>query len=463
MDGIRNWSILLISMMQRAAAPIVTAATFYLIAMAYGAYFSPQHVVLALLAMMLVAIFITDDSPDQARVRIFISHVGTIIVGWGTVVACLLLIGYATKQSAYYSRLTLFTWFIVNPFMILLAQWVLQEIMVRVLDITHRRRKVVIAGVTGVSNKLAESIATDKYLGMKFDGFFEDRSPDRFGELKHGKLLGGLKDLGQYVRSHGIDVIYIALPIRHMTRTQVLMDDLQDTTASVYFVPDIFVFDLIQSRVDDIHGIPVLALLETPFYGYNGAMKQVFDLFAASMILLLISPLMLVIAAAVKLTSPGPVIFKQRRYGLAGEEIVVYKFRTMTVEEDGDHIRQAKKDDERFTRIGAWLRKHSLDELPQFINVMQGRMSVVGPRPHAVAHNEMYRKLIKGYMIRHKVMPGITGWAQVNGCRGETREVSEMQDRIELDLEYLRTWSIALDIKIIFRTLGVLTNDTEAH
>jgi putative colanic acid biosynthesis UDP-glucose lipid carrier transferase len=157
------------------------------------------------------------------------------------------------------------------------------------------------------------------------------------------------------------------------------------------------------------------------------------------------------------------VIFKQRRYGLAGEEIVVYKFRTMTVEEDGDHIRQAEKDDDRFTRIGAWLRKRSLDELPQFINVLQGRMSVVGPRPHAVAHNEMYRKLIKGYMIRHKVMPGITGWAQVNGCRGETREVSEMQDRIELDLEYLRTWSIALDIKIIFRTLGVLANDTEAH
>jgi putative colanic acid biosynthesis UDP-glucose lipid carrier transferase len=203
--------------------------------------------------------------------------------------------------------------------------------------------------------------------------------------------------------------------------------------------------------------------LETPFHGYNGLLKRLFDLFVATMILLLISPLLIVISVAVKMSSPGPVIFKQRRYGLAGEKITVYKFRTMTVTEDGAVVRQATRDDARFTRIGQWLRKRSLDELPQFLNVIQGRMSIVGPRPHAVAHNELYRKLIKGYMLRHKVLPGITGWAQVNGCRGETSEVDQMRDRIRFDLEYLRHWSLWFDFKIILRTAGLVINDDKAH
>jgi putative colanic acid biosynthesis UDP-glucose lipid carrier transferase len=298
---------------------------------------------------------------------------------------------------------------------------------------------------------------------MTFLGYFEDRSPDRFGELKNGQLLGTLSDLTEYSNRNGVDVIYISLPIKHLIRTQVLMEQLHDTTASVYYVPDIFVFDLIQSRVDDIHGIPVLALLETPFYGYNGLLKRLFDLFVATMILILISPLLFWISVLVKTSSPGPVIFKQRRYGLAGEQITVYKFRTMTVTEDGDEIRQATKDDDRITPIGRWLRKRSLDELPQFLNVLQGRMSIVGPRPHAVAHNELYRKLIKGYMLRHKVLPGITGWAQVNGCRGETAEVDQMRDRIRFDLEYLRHWSLWFDFKIILRTAGLVINDDKAH
>ena len=182
-----------------------------------------------------------------------------------------------------------------------------------------------------------------------------------------------------------------------------------------------------------------------------------------TIILILISPIWLAIMAAVKFSSPGPVIFKQRRYGLSGEEITVYKFRTMTVLEDGDEIRQATVDDDRFTPIGRFLRRRSLDELPQFINVLQGRMSIVGPRPHAVSHNEQYRKLIKGYMIRHKVLPGITGWAQVNGCRGETPKVEQMQKRIKFDLEYLRHWSLWFDFKIVLRTIGVVVKDDNAH
>jgi putative colanic acid biosynthesis UDP-glucose lipid carrier transferase len=205
-------------------------------------------------------------------------------------------------------------------------------------------------------------------------------------------------------------------------------------------------------------------MCETPFYGYRGVTKRLTDIVLSAVILLLLLPLLAVIALLVKLTSPGPVIFVQRRYGLDGREIAVYKFRTMTVTEDGAEIRQALKTDSRVTRIGGILRRSSLDELPQLINVLQGRMSLVGPRPHAVAHNEEYRKLIKGYMVRHKVLPGITGLAQVNGCRGETSQLEEMEARVNYDLDYLRGWTPMLDIKIILMTVvKMIFRDDKAY
>lgn len=464
MGGFRGLSVVFLKLVQHAAAPIATGVLLYLLCMAYGIGFSSHYSTLTLLSMMLVAIFVKNGLPGNQRLSLFSIHVGSIVTGWILVIGVLLLVGYATKTSAIFSRVTVFAWFLLNPVAILLAQWALQELLVHLVESGGNRRRVVIAGVNGVSKHLARNIFSDDRLGMQLLGFFEDRNPTRFGGLEHGELLGKLAELPEYVKTHGIDTIYIALPIGHLRSTNQLLDQLQDTTASVYFVPDISVFDLIQARIDAIHDVPVLALLESPFYGYNGALKRVFDLICATLILLVIWPIMLAIAIGVKLSSPGPVLFKQRRYGLAGNEIVVYKFRTMTVTEDNsEHIEQAKEDDERFTRIGAFLRKHSLDELPQFINVLQGRMSIVGPRPHAVAHNELYRKLVKGYMIRHKVLPGITGWAQVNGCRGETREVSQMENRVQLDLEYLRKWSLGMDIKIILRTAGLVVNDDEAH
>jgi putative colanic acid biosynthesis UDP-glucose lipid carrier transferase len=199
-----------------------------------------------------------------------------------------------------------------------------------------------------------------------------------------------------------------------------------------------------------------MAICESPFTGIDSLFKRLTDILTSLLILILCTPLILAISIGIKLTSPGQILFKQRRYGLDGKEINVYKFRTMTVCEDGMELTQAKKEDSRVTRLGSFLRKTSLDELPQFFNVLKGDMSIVGPRPHAVAHNEMYRKLIKGYMIRHKVKPGITGWAQVNGLRGETETLDKMQARIEYDIDYLRYWSLRQDIYIIFRTIWVL-------
>jgi putative colanic acid biosysnthesis UDP-glucose lipid carrier transferase len=207
----------------------------------------------------------------------------------------------------------------------------------------------------------------------------------------------------------------------------------------------------------------VVGLCETPFTGINAIGKRISDVVLSLAILALTAPLMLAIAVGVKLSSPGPVLFVQRRNGLDGSEIFVYKFRTMRVMENGSVVRQATRSDERVTPLGRLLRRTSMDEMPQFINVLQGRMSIVGPRPHAVVHNELYRRQIKGYMVRHKARPGITGWAQINGYRGETDSVGKMKERAALDLEYLRNWSLGLDLTIMWRTLRLIVHDTKAY
>jgi putative colanic acid biosynthesis UDP-glucose lipid carrier transferase len=287
-------------------------------------------------------------------------------------------------------------------------------------------------------------------------GFFEDREPDRLNNKNGYPILGKLADIADYVKQHRINVIYLSLPMVSQPRIIKLLDELQDTTASIYILPDIFLTDLIQGRMGQVEGIPVMAICESPFTGINSLIKRFTDIVLSLIVLTILSPLLIIISIGVKLSSPGPVIFKQRRYGLDGKEIDVYKFRSMKISDESENVVQAKRKDSRITRFGAFLRKTSLDEVPQFINVLQGSMSIVGPRPHAVVHNEMYRKLIKGYMIRHKVRPGVTGWAQVNGLRGETETIEKMQARIEHDIDYLRYWSPRLDIYIILRTLWVI-------
>ena len=242
-----------------------------------------------------------------------------------------------------------------------------------------------------------------------------------------------------------------------------MLDLLGDTTASVYVVPDFFVFQLLHSRWTDILGLPVVSVFENPFYGIDGVAKRISDLCFGSVLLALAAVPMAVIAAAIKLTSPGPVFFRQRRYGLDGREIRVWKFRTMCVCEDGPQAVQAKRNDPRVTRLGAVLRRTSLDELPQLFNVLEGSMSLVGPRPHPNALNNEFRQQIEGYMLRHKVKPGITGLAQVNGWRGETDSPEKMQKRIEFDHRYIREWSLWMDVKILLQTVLVVFSRKNAY
>jgi putative colanic acid biosynthesis UDP-glucose lipid carrier transferase len=267
----------------------------------------------------------------------------------------------------------------------------------------------------------------------------------------------------EFIAKHGINIVYITLPMTRHPRILELLEILKDSTVSIYFVPDLFVFDLIQARVHMLNGYPVVAVRESPFFGVRSLIKRLSDIVISSVILLLIWPVLLLVALGVKLMSPGPIIFKQRRYGLDGKEILVYKFRSMTVTEDGDKTyKQVTKNDPRVPPFGHFMRKTSLDELPQFFNVLEGSMSIVGPRPHAVAVNEQYRRLIPGYMVRHKVKPGITGWAQVNGFRGGD-DLDSMRHRIEYDLEYLRHWSLRLDLNIILKTCAIVVADRAAY
>jgi putative colanic acid biosynthesis UDP-glucose lipid carrier transferase len=324
-------------------------------------------------------------------------------------------------------------------------------------------RRAVIVGCTQASMELSKRLALHVELGISVAGFFDDRGSDRLGCSKVAQLLGRFDDVAAFVNHRNIDVIFIAIPPGQVTRMRELVHELGDTTASIYFLPDVSGFDMIQQRASDILGMPVVAMCETPFHGYRGLIKRLMDVTIAIVALVVAAPLLLGIALAVKSSSPGPVLFRQRRYGLDGREIMVYKFRTMMVCENGAKVTQASRNDTRVTPIGKHLRRWSLDELPQLINVLQGTMSVVGPRPHAVAHNEEYRKLIKRYMVRHKVLPGITGLAQVRGCRGETSRVEHMEARVLFDLEYMRRWSPMLDLEIILATAVAVIRTDRAY
>ncbi len=440
----------LLSVVEMSLDAVVLIVSLWAIALIMHGKIASRDILLAIIVFSLAfpgTEHLTETIPGLAR------H---IAVGWGAVSGLLLALGYLTGYLDHFDRDMLVTWWWVALVGMFVAHVLLRLSIPVLLKIRGPPKRAVVVGANEHGIELARRIERDVYAGMTVAGFFDDRRGERVEGLGDYPMLGTIKDLPRYVNEGHVDAIYISLPMISQPRIVSLLDGLHDTTASIYFVPDIFITDLIQGQVDFVQGLPVVAVRETPFRGLNGMLKRASDIVFCVLILALLSPLLLIIALGVKLTSPGPVIFRQRRYGLDGKEIIVYKFRTMTVTEDDAVVRQATRGDARVTPFGAFLRKTWLDELPQFVNVLQGRMSVVGPRPHAVVHNETYRKLIKGYMMRHKVRPGITGWAQVNGLRGETETVEKMKARIEYDLNYLRHWSLQLDSYIIAKTVWIL-------
>jgi putative colanic acid biosynthesis UDP-glucose lipid carrier transferase len=373
---------------------------------------------------------------------------------WAAVVLAMVFMAFLFKVTDSYSRLVMLSWACVVPLALLLDRAVIRYMLHTFRANGRNSRTVAIVGAGALADKVLHALKTEDWMGLRLVGVYDDRAKERLPNIKSTYLIRGkIDDLLRDAKSGKVDYVYIALPMKAERRVVDLVGELADTTVSVYFVPDVFISDLTTARWLSLGGVPVVSVFESPFFGVDGWLKRLEDVVLGTLILAVVAIPMLAIAIGVKLTSPGPVLFRQRRYGLNGRVVEVWKFRTMTVAEDGDTVLQAKEDDPRVTRFGAFLRRTSLDELPQFFNVLAGDLSIVGPRPHAVAHNEQYRRLIHGYMLRHKVKPGITGLAQVNGWRGETDTIDKMRRRVEYDLEYVRYWSLWLDIKIIFLTI----------
>jgi putative colanic acid biosynthesis UDP-glucose lipid carrier transferase len=439
--------------------PVLMVMTLFSLAIYYEGELTSKYVVLCIL---MFAISFPGSWTNSKSLK---SEIFDTFGQWFLVLAVLLVFGYLTRFLDSFPSNVILLWAGVTPFVLLFSHVLANKYLSSNYYIASVKKTAVIVGVNDLSNQLQQRIKNNTENGIDLKGFFDvdsERKPKNFSGINN-QLVGKIEELSEYVKKNNIDIIYIALPPSLHIQIMKLLDDLKDTTASIYFVPNFFLSDLIQARIDEIDGMPIVAMCETPFSGFNGFIKGLSDLILASLILLVASPLFVLLAIGVKLSSPGPIIFKQRRCGLDGTEIIVYKFRSMKVAEEGDVVIQAKLNDKRVTPFGKFIRKTSLDELPQFINVLQGKMSIVGPRPHAISHNEIYRKVIKGYMVRHKVKPGITGWAQVNGYRGETETVASMKARIDYDIAYLKKWSLSLDIKIILKTVVLIFKDAKAY
>ena len=393
------------------------------------------------------------------------TDLGTVLASWFGTIMILSMIAFFTRHGEYFARSSIIGWIILTGAALALGRMLFRIAAEVLVSSGWSQRRCAIAGINPLGLQLFQNAKDNPECGLSIVGFYDDRSKDRWLSVakSESQYLGHLDALVAQAKAGEIDTVFVTLPMRAESRIRWLLDQLADTTASAYIVPDFFVFELLHSRWSSIGGLPAVSVFETPLYGVDGWLKRVFDFTAASIGLILVSPIMFVCALLVKLSSPGPVFFRQKRYGLDGREILVWKFRSMRVCDNGPKVRQATKDDPRITPIGRILRRTSLDELPQLFNVLDGSMSLVGPRPHANGHNEHYRKLIRGYMLRHKVKPGITGLAQVEGYRGETETLDKMQKRIECDHQYIQTWSLWLDIKIMFRTFFVVLKQDNAY
>ncbi|MGA8706222.1 MAG: undecaprenyl-phosphate glucose phosphotransferase [Steroidobacteraceae bacterium] len=445
--------------------PVIVVACLIAALGLFGERLNGPYCLLAVVGFLVASDML--DSADRRPDYSSFAPVGPLkrILGrWSLVVAFLYVLLRASDLSDWIHWRVVATWALLTPMALWAGELLAHKVLFRAGAGSHAEpRKAAILGLTPLGLRLKQRLESDSLLRIAVSGFFDERAPERLPLAGRQWLIGQPTGLAEYVRQEGIRLVYITLPMSPDPRMLELIASLHDSTVSIYFVPDVMSCDLIQARLDVIGGMPVVAVRESPFYGARSIAKRLSDIVLASLAMVLSSPVLLLVALGVRISSPGPVIFRQRRYGLDGREILICKFRSLRVVEDGDaQYTQVTRNDERLTAFGAFIRRTSLDELPQLFNVLAGTLSLVGPRPHAIAVNEQYRKLIPGYMIRHKVKPGITGLAQVNGFRGGD-DLSSMSNRIRYDLEYLRNWSLMLDLAILLRTVTLVWRDGTAY
>lgn len=378
---------------------------------------------------------------------------------WFNTMAFVLLFLFFSKTSADFSRKALLIWFVTTPILLSLSRVLIYRVL-QVFHLHHRNiRKVAVIGANRLARDFIETVRNTPEVGYKLIGVFDNEVSDGLSE---SEVTGNLDELLELVTIGKVDRIYITTALDNKAEIEYLLRVFSETPVSIYIIPDLSHINPLYARWEKIGKISAMSIVENRFTGIEGMIKRLEDIFLSIIFIIIFFVPMLLISLIILITSPGNFLYMQKRYGLDGKEIQVLKFRTMTVAE-GEDFTQASRNDPRITRFGAVLRKFSLDELPQFFNTLGGSMSIVGPRPHAVKMNEAYRKSIPSYMLRHKVKPGITGWAQVNGWRGETDTEEKILQRVSHDLYYIKNWSLWLDVKIVFMTLFIFFKRDNAY
>ncbi len=329
-------------------------------------------------------------------------------------------------------------------------------------------RKIAIVAVTDASVAFVKILKKQRFISLDFVGFFEDRLPDRLPDYSPYPILAPFSGVSEYVEKNVLHDVLISLPTQASFRFGFVVKALLNSTCSIHYLHDFLLIQPIRAALTSIGEVTVYTIIDMPESGLDYFIKRAFDIFFSTIAIIFLSPLLLAVGFLIRFDSKGPALFKQYRWGNAAEPFEIYKFRSMTnsVSEQassGEGIIQTTRNDARVTRIGAFIRRTSIDELPQLFNIFKGDMSIVGPRPHATQHNKEYRNLVTGYMLRHKVKPGLTGWAQVNGFRGETDTLEKMEMRVKYDLEYLRNWNPMLDIYIILLTVRIVLSNKNAY
>lgn len=398
---------------------------------------------------------------DLARLQRNDLQIGRLVPASALVLLAALSVGFLTKTTGEYSRLWVTYWSILGFAGLVSARLSLKALLVRWQKQGKMTRRIAVYGAGKQGQRIVGYLAAKRDPGIEVVGIFDDRQTRVPKTVSGAKVRGDLNDLMKSVRAKEVDEVMVALPWDAEDRLLTILRRLKVVPVDVRLCPEGVAFQFPNRPFSDLQGLSVLNIYEKPLSSWNLVIKMAEDRLLAFLILIFVLPSMLVIALLIKLDSAGPILFRQKRHGFNNEVIEVYKFRTMYHDRaEEPEIPQATQNDPRVTKIGRVLRRTSLDELPQFLNVLKGEMSIVGPRPHAVAHNEKFAAIFNEYLARHNVKPGITGWAQINGLRGEIHRESDMKKRMEYDVYYIENWSLLFDLKILLLTpiFGFLHN-----
>lgn len=435
----------------------VIALTWMLAAYYMGGLYFPYVVMLLVLLGIMAVVY--DRFAIYRSNTDYVDKAINLLKAWALSFFILIVLAFLTKQSTVYSRYFIGQLFILGYFAQVALHFLVRVIYKNIVQ-RAQHENVIVVGHGNLSDYLRSRVSGNPWMSQQIIGTVllpgEKARPD--SRKNTIPVLGDINDLSNIIDQYNVSTVYIVTPLESAKALNEIYATLMDKHVSIHWVPDIFSLRLVNHSVKEISGIPVITLSETPLIGLRLLLKSIEDKLLSFLILLLISPVLLAVAIAIKLDSPGPVFFRQKRAGWGGKTFLIWKFRSMHVHQPEEgKLKQAEKNDSRITRVGAFIRRTSLDELPQLFNVLTGDMSLVGPRPHAIQHDAEYSQRIEDYFARHNIKPGITGLAQVRGLRGETKDIHQMVQRVESDIEYINNWSIGLDIQILFRTIFAFT------